>query len=119
MSHLHSNPFAFGQPSHQQQQHQPHQLQNQHRSSSFGELAHPPSRLSPPPGTNLTHLLSHSVIAGHDPVRKDSVDSSSAKKKEESGPKRGYRACVSGAVLASAHCRSTAAFAKPNAIWVT
>ena len=101
MSHLHSNPFAFGQPSQlQQQQQQQHpQLQPHHRSSSFGELAHPPSRLSPPPGSNLTHLLSHSGIGSHDPVRKESVDSGNAKRKEESGPKRGYRACVSGSTF--------------------
>lgn len=71
-------------------------------------LINPPSRLSPPPGTNLSHLLSS---AGHDlpdpynesddgndgPGVDDPRRASQGEAKRTEAPKRGYRACV--------HCR--------------
>ena len=89
MSHSHSDsiPFAFGSvpaPNHQ------HRLSN----GEVVSMHHPPSRLSPPPGTSISNLLTASGIAQGD-GRQGSVDEADgSKRKEDTGPKRGYRACV-------------------------
>ncbi|KAK1927726.1 hypothetical protein DB88DRAFT_479042 [Papiliotrema laurentii] len=84
--HQQSNPFAFRPP------------QVVHRPSFGGgdvKPTYPLSRLSPPPGANIAVPQ---TTASSTSGREDQADSTPPKpKKDDSGPKRGYRACV--------HCR--------------
>jgi hypothetical protein len=63
-------------------------------------LKHPPSRLSPPPGTRDTDIIdsAHMDLQGGDRLASPDEDSKDGiKDKRNDAPKRGYRACV--------HCR--------------
>ena len=81
-----STPFSFGQP----------QSSRGLYGSQNGAAAYPPSRLSPPPGT-------HAAISRPVGETEESVEAVVNRlKKEDTGPKRGYRACVSTIV----DCRS-------------